>query len=208
MGISDHIIGIESAGPRARARRVIFSSGETLTLPNVVVRALGGLLVGQSTSCGDLRAATADITPDIARERALAIVGYRERSSSELRQALLDEGFERTVVDALVARFVELGLVDDARFAGMYARSRLSAGRGKRLVLRELVSKGIDAETAAQAVDSVSDTDEVARARLVIKGAVPVDRRERERLLRRLLSRGFDMTTALSALDVPGDQSE
>lgn len=208
MDTGESIVGIESAGPRARARRIVFSSGESLTLPNVVMRALGGLQVGQNTSVTDLRRAAADIAPDIARERALAIVGYRERSSAELRQALLDEGFEGATVDALVARFVELALVDDARFAGMYARSRLSSGRGKRLVLRELVSKGIDEGTAAQAVDGATDADEVARARHVIKGAVPLDRRERERLLRRLLSRGFDMATAMSALDDPSGQSE
>lgn len=207
MGNADHIISVESAGPKAKARRVVFASGETLTLPNVVLRALGGIQADQNISCLELGAAAAHAAPDIARERALAIVGYRERSSTEVRQALIDEGFERHVVDAVVTRLLELALVDDARFAGMYARSRLSSGRGKRLVLRELASKGIDEETATLAVEGASDTDEVARARTAIRGAVPVDRRERERLLRRLLARGFDMATALNALDHPGDQS-
>lgn len=208
MSASDNIISIESAGPRARARRIVFSSGETLTVPSVVLRALGELKVGQSTSCQELRRVAADKAPDLARERALAIVGYRERSSTELQQALLDEGFERATVDAIVARFMELALVDDARFADMYARSRLSSGRGKRLVLRELAIRGIDETTAARAIEGASDADEVSRARKAINGAVPADRRDKERLLRRLLTRGFDMASALSALDGPSDQSE
>lgn len=208
MGPSDSVISIESAGPKARARRVIFSSGETLTVPGVVLRALGGLQVGQSHSCAGLRQEAADVALEVARERALAIVGYRERSSSELRRSLLEEGFEREVADVVVERFVELALVDDERFAGMYARSRLASGRGARIVMRELEAKGIDPVTAVRAIEAATDTDEVTRARKAIRGAVPADRRERERLLRRLLARGFNMSTALDALDEPAEQSD
>ena len=205
MIAGDNVISIESAGPKARARRITFASGETLTLPNMVLRALN-IRVGQMSDRADIQGAVAEVAPEMARERALAIVGYRERSTTELRCALVDEGFERGIVDALVARFVELALVDDERFARMYARSRLSSGRGTRLILRELADKGIDAEIAARVVESASEFDEVTRARQCIRNAVPSDRRERERLLRRLLARGFDMGTALAALERPTDQ--
>lgn len=202
---ADQVISIESAGPKARARRITFASGDTLILPNVVLKALG-IQLGQESTPADIRGAAAEIATDFARERAMAIVGYRERSSTELRKTLLDQGFECGTVDDIVARFVELALVDDQRFAGMYARSRLASGRGTRLVLRELADKGVDAETAAHAVECASELDEVTRARRVIHDTVPVDRKERERLLRRLLARGFDMTTALSALGSSSDQ--
>ncbi|MBI5231363.1 MAG: hypothetical protein HY876_04265, partial [Coriobacteriales bacterium] len=41
---------------------------------------------------------------------------------------------------------------------------------------------------------------EVARARAVLRGATPTDRKHRERLLRKLVGRGFSIGVALRAI--------
>ncbi len=138
----------------------------------------------------------------LAKERALRILGYRERSAAEVSQRLLDDGYPPEVARDTVARFSELGLIDDCRFAAVYSRSRLAAGFGTRRIASELKQRGIAPEIAATAIREAMDgSDELERAIGALRGRVPHDRRERERLLRHLVSKGFDMSTALAALD-------
>ena len=88
-------------------------------------------------------------------------------------------------------------LVDDRRFASAWARSRAAAGYGRRRILRELAEKGIDDDTALAAVEEELSGDEAARAREALRGRVPRDHKDRERLIRRLVSRGFEVRVAL-----------
>ncbi|KAI8468890.1 MAG: regulatory protein RecX [Monoraphidium minutum] len=54
----------------------------------------------------------------------MRLVNYRERSSGELAQKLLGDGYEPAVAARAVARMQELGLQDNERFAIMFARGR------------------------------------------------------------------------------------
>lgn len=194
------IVRIERAGPESKARRLVFDD-ETTRLTSAAAVRLLALEPDAPLTPDDADALLEQVEPDLAKEHALRLLGYRDRSIAELRRKLGDAGYPPVVVDATVGRLRELDLLDDARFALLWARSRSSAGYGRRRVARELADKGVTQAIAAEALDEVFDTDDqVARARQLLLGAVPGSRSERDRLLRRLLSRGFDMSTALSAL--------
>jgi regulatory protein len=70
------------------------------------------------------------------------------------------------VIDAVLNRFEEVGLVNDAAFADMLVRTRYSERGlvGQALAL-ELRRRGIDQATAAQAMSQVGPEDEANRAR-------------------------------------------
>lgn len=194
------IVRIERAGPESKARRLVFDD-ETTRLTSAAAVRLLALEPDAPLTPDDADALLEQVEPDLAKEHALRLLGYRDRSIAELRRKLGDAGYPPVVVDATVGRLRELDLLDDARFALLWARSRSSAGYGRRRVARELADKGVTQAIAAEALDEVFDTDDqVARARQLLLGPVPGSRSERDRLLRRLLSRGFDMSTALSAL--------
>lgn len=194
------IVRIERAGPESKARRLVFDD-ETTRLTSAAAVRLLALEPDAPLTPDDADALLEQVEPDLAKEHALRLLGYRDRSIAELRRKLGDAGYPPVVVDATVGRLRELDLLDDARFALLWARSRSSAGYGRRRVARELADKGVTQAIAAEALDEVFDTDDqVARARQLLLGAVPGSRSERDRLLRRLLSRGFDMSTALTAL--------
>ena len=202
------IVRIESVGPDARARRLFFEDDSTPRVTSVAALKLLGLDVGCTVERRELFDALAQHEPALARERALQLLGYRERSSGELRQRLLDNGYPCTVVHAVVARFCEVELVDDRRFASAWVRSRASAGYGRRRILRELADKDIDAEIAEIALDEELTTDELTRARDALRGRQPRDPRDRERLVRRLVTRGFELRTALDAVGPAPDSGQ
>ena len=128
------------------------------------------------------------VEPQLARNRALQLLGYRERSAKELTGRLLDNGYPVSVVGPIVTRYREVELVDDARFATAWVRSRCSAGYGRRRIARELAEKGIADELATIALDEELAVDEATRAREALRGKVPRDAKERDRLVRRLVT--------------------
>ena len=73
---------------------------------------------------------------------------------------------------AVLARFAEVGLIDDAAFARAWVESR-HHGRGlaRRALSAELKQRGVDGQDISAAVSALDPADEVATARrLVAKG--------------------------------------
>jgi len=109
------------------------------------------------------------------------------------RQQLADLLAQREVPDdaaeAVLDRFTEVGLIDDAAFARAWVTSR-QAGRGlaRRALSAELRAKGVEPEVAAEAVAEVDDEDERAAARrLVERRAGSMRRLDRTTATRRLM---------------------
>ena len=201
------IVRIEDAGPDRKARRLVFDDGSEPRLTSAAaVKSLGiveGLSVGDST----LEASLAEVEFPLAKERALMLLGYRDRPRAELARKLRDAGYPAAVATQVVERFVDVELVDDERFAAAWVRTRAAAGYGARRIGQELTRKGIAPEVAAAALESIAGSDEqLARARAALRGRVAADRKERDKLVRRLVGKGFSLQTAIQALDsTPGD---
>jgi regulatory protein len=191
---------IESVGPDRRARRLFFDDSSEPRVTSAAALKLLSLDVGSEVDLEELLTALAEHEPQLARDRALQLLGYRERSRAELRQRLLDNGYPARVVDSVVDRFCEVELVDDARFASAWVRSRGGAGYGRRRIARELEEKGVDEFIIQAALDEELLDDELSRARASLRGRLPRDAKDRERLVRRLVSRGFEFRTALDAV--------
>lgn len=204
------IEAIETAGPASKARRLIFSEGIEPRLTSATVVKQLGLEADSHVEIESLEADLQSAERVQARERALRMLGYRDRSQVELQRALTAEGYPDTIARAVVDRLVEVDLVDDARLAAAWVRSRAAAGLGSRRILRELSEKGIADDVAAAAFEAEYHDDPVAAARGVLRGRTPETRAERDRMLRKLVSRGFDLRVAYAALEQPdtdGDMS-
>jgi regulatory protein len=88
-----------------------------------------------------------------AREAAYHLLAHRARAEGELRQRLERRGFAPDVVERCIEDLKAAGLIDDAEFAGAFARDRVKLRpRGARLLVQELRAKGIDPEIAGEAV--------------------------------------------------------
>ncbi|MBV8889754.1 MAG: RecX family transcriptional regulator [Alphaproteobacteria bacterium] len=60
------------------------------------------------------------------------------------------------LIDALLLRYVERGLLDDAAYAAARARARLHRGDSVQAIRAGLLAKGVDATTAAAAIAGLS----------------------------------------------------
>jgi regulatory protein len=100
---------------------------------------------------------------------ALHYLGRYASSAENLRRVLsrrarrrLDDDREalaeiRTLIDALVGRYRESGLVDDAAYAGAQVRARLRRGQSLRTIRVGLAAKGVGADDAAAALEALRD---------------------------------------------------
>ncbi|WP_306906912.1 regulatory protein RecX [Arthrobacter pascens] len=116
------------------------------------------------------------------------------KSRLQLSRKLAERNIPEDVAEAVLDRFQEVRLIDDAEFADMWVRSRSQSRKlAKGALRRELAEKGIEAETAATALEQLSDEEEEAAARLLVErklrpGIDLSDRAARDKASRRLAS--------------------
>jgi regulatory protein len=109
---------------------------------------------------------------DRARQLCLRLLTARPRTKAELAAAMQRRRVPAEAAEAILARFAEVGLIDDAAFARAWVESR-HHGRGlaRRALSAELKRRGVAGEDISAAVGALDPADEIATARrLVAKG--------------------------------------
>jgi regulatory protein len=105
----------------------------------------------------------------MAREICLRLLTERARTRQELAQALRRKGVPDEAARTVLERFDEVGLVDDAAFAGQWVRSRHAhRGLARRALAAELRRKGVSDEDAGEALAEVDAESEERRARELV----------------------------------------
>ncbi len=125
----------------------------------------------------------------VARGICLRALTGAPRTRQQLADLLARRDVPENAAEAVLDRFTEVGLIDDAAFARAWVSSR-QAGRGlaRRALSAELRAKGVQPEVAAEAVSEVDDDDERAAARrLVERRAGALRRLDRTTATRRLM---------------------
>ena len=188
---------------RARGRvAVATSDGETLTLrAEAVERA--GLRKGDALDGGIRAGLEREEQRWTAHDAALRLLSYRPRSERELGQRLRLRGIAGDVVDEEIERLRGAGLLDDEAFAQSWVEDRqANAPRGQRLLRYELLGRGVRAELAEAAVESVDDRTSalfLARGRARRLGDLPFEQFSR-RLAGFLERRGFGYDVVAEAV--------
>jgi len=99
---------------------------------------------------------------------ALSLLGARPYSTRTLQRKLVQKEYSADEVSEAVDRLLENGLLNDARYAEQYARSKiLSTGASKRRLQQDLYRKGIKGDVATEAIASVMDQEEVDPAAVI-----------------------------------------
>lgn len=130
---------------------------------------------------------------DEARAIVLRQLTASPKSRHQLEQKLAEREIPEEVAAAVLDRFEEVQLIDDADFARSWVRSRSQSRSLARSALkRELAGKGIAPELAEEALSQVTDAEEAEAAReLVRRRLSPTvdlsDRAARDKQTRRLV---------------------
>lgn len=194
------------AGPRPRARLRISSEThgvEAFSVPVAVGRALrarrrsGELAPG---SRNELLHLLREVELECGRARVGDLVDRRDYSRKELLDRLGQDGYPSSVAEPLVERAVSCGMVDDARFADSFIRSKLACGWGRLKIERELGRRGIEAASLAGWPDEyLEEGSESERAYELAARRRLTGKNDLQKLVRFLVSRGFSSSVAFDA---------
>ena len=108
---------------------------------------------------------------------ALNLLAARPYASSALRRKLIQKEYSAADADDAIRRLLDNGLLNDAKFAEQYARSKmLSTGASKRRLTQDLYRKGIKGDVATAAIANVVEQDEIDPAALIERVATKSSR--------------------------------
>ena len=132
----------------------------------------------------------------MARNICLRLLTDQPRTRAELAAALAKRNVPDEVATAVLDRFGEVGLIDDAAFARAWVESRQRGrGLGRGALAGELRRKGIDNEVVQSALEVIDEDSSLAAARQLVARklastrGVPAEARAR-RLVGMLARRG------------------
>ena len=208
---------------RRKGRLNVFVDGQFVIGVGETVAADLSLRVGREITPERLREIAGAEEVHKATEAALVLLEVRARAKREIETRLAQKGYDESVVALVVEKLTRLELLNDAQFAAQWveAKTRVGGSRpvGKRRLSQELFGKGVAKDQIAEAVERVSEDDELALARAAAKKKVrlvPTDRDalqdERRKLMGFLQRRGFGWETVKrvtrEALPAPGDMED
>jgi len=126
----------------------------------------------------------------VARSVGLRLLTGAPRSRAELAAAMARKEVPVDVADAVLDRFAEVGLIDDAEYARILVRSRhADRGLSRRALGVELRRKGIDDELATAALGTLDvDQEEATARRLAQRRLASTSGLAREVRLRRVVA--------------------
>ncbi|MGP7996864.1 MAG: regulatory protein RecX [Streptosporangiaceae bacterium] len=112
-----------------------------------------------------------------ARELCLRLLTGRPRTRTELADALRRHGVPDEAAAAVLGRFADVGLIDDAAFARAWVESRHhSRGLARRALSAELRRRGVGGQEIEAAVSALDPADEMATARRLVAKAMVASR--------------------------------
>jgi regulatory protein len=143
-----------------------------------------------------------------ALELAYRVLGARERTAHELRGSLERRGYGEYVVASVIEELTAEGLLDDERYARLFADDRRRLDQwGRERIATDLVRRGVAPDLVEAAVGEVGREDELAAALDLLeqKFRAPLEGdRDRDRAWRLLVRRGYERDLAYEAVRAHG----
>ena len=166
------------------------------------------LFKGRELTAGDVAHIRAASPAERVMADAHRLLGFRARSTEELRRRLLDREHDAMTVAEALERLTGDGLLDDAAFARAYVTDkRRIDGWGADRIRRGLLGLGVDRSSVDDALAEGADegAGELDRALAVLrKRGAPEQPRDaaRRRAYQALQRRGFSASTAYAAVRI------
>ncbi len=142
----------------------LYSDGELIVSIDCELAAEKNIQPMRDYSTEELRAILAESQVRRARSKALYLLEFRDYSSRDLAARLRrDKEYGDASIDAAVEYLTEIGAIDDSRYAENMIRHLMQQKHyGRRRIMQELAAKGIDRDTAEQALASFDHDEQTA----------------------------------------------
>ena len=155
------------------------------------------------------------LSPERQEQRARNVLLYQlarsAKSAHQLRQILEKREIDAEIAEAVIQRFIDVGLIDDQLFAETIVNARRTyKGSSKSVIKRELSTKGVSAEIVEDVTGEITPEDELETATELalrrVTRLAPLERDVRQRRLFGYLSRkGYSSNVVLAACKVAED---
>lgn len=189
--------------------RLFADNGEEILLDNDVC-AENSLKIGTVMDSERLAELRLESDYKRAKSRALWYLDRADHTEKALYTKLTRAGFSGRASAAVIARFRELGVIDDRRFAENYAERCAAANISKRQTLSKMLAKGVPYELANEVLSEV-ETDESAQIMSVIEKKYARKLSEEngtEKVYAALIRRGFSFSAVREALKKYSEELE
>lgn len=103
-----------------------------------------------------------------AKSRALWYLDRSDHTEKALFDKLVRAGFDKKACAAVIGRFVELGLIDDRRYAENFAERCNESNISSREALHKMLQKGVSYDMAREVLNEL-DTDEISQIKNLIE---------------------------------------
>lgn len=150
-----------------------------------------------------------------ALERRITTWARRaERASIDAEEIAAGVSGARDAVRQIIARFREVGLLDDAGFAEARAGALSRSGRSRRAIAAHLEARGIDGETARRALGDDPGAELRAAVTFARKRRIgpfareQADRAARQKALAAMARGGFDFRVSERTLAMSREEAE
>jgi regulatory protein len=152
--------------------------------------------IGKELKTEEIRDLRKDDERAKVMNKAFAYLARRNHAEKELKSKLLKKFPRGALIEKTIERLKELGYINDEKFARDWIEYRLSIKpRGRILIKRELLAKGVDIELVEKILNLVYNRDrerkELARLLNLKMNRYAGGRKERNKLISYLLRRGF-----------------
>lgn len=137
-----------------------------------------------------------------ARSRALWYLDRMDYSEKALFDKLVQKGFEKKAASDVVAKFVELGLLDDRRFGERLCEKLLTSGSSKRAAMQKMYQKGLPYDLCRELLEENDTNEEDAILKLIEKKYAQKlgDKENYQKVYAALVRRGFSYGDVSRAL--------
>ncbi len=145
-----------------------------------------------------------------AKSRAVWYLDRNDHTEKGLYDKLVRGGFSKEASAKVIARFIEVGLLDDERYARNYAERLISANVSKREAVSKLLLKGVPYDLAKQVLEE-TDTDEQTQIINLLEKKYRsklAQEKGAEKVFAALVRKGFSYSAVREALKSYIEESE
>ncbi|MBO5321589.1 MAG: regulatory protein RecX [Clostridia bacterium] len=137
-----------------------------------------------------------------AKSRALWYLDRMDYSEKALFDKLVLKGFDKKASSAVIAKFVDLGLLDDRRYAERLCEKLLNSGNSKRAASQKMRQKGLSYDLCKEILEETAADEGDTLSRLIERKYLEKlsDKENYHKVYAALVRRGFSYSDVRNAL--------
>lgn len=131
-----------------------------------------------------------------ARDYALKVIGFKDRTEKEIREKLTQKGYDEIIIEDETEFLKSYGFINDSRYTERFTHDAINIKKwGKARIKTELLRKGIDREIIENTIEDIfSELDDdrlFGEMQKRFKNSDFSNIKERTRIFNFYLRRGF-----------------